>query len=382
MKTLSALVVLTTLLAVGILLINKNATPLTPSLHFIGLGDLPGGIASSMAHGVSADGTAVVGSGASDAGTEAFRWTRGRGMQGLGFTEAFALSADGSMAVGYRHIAKHHQAEPVRWTRAGGIFSLGKLPDYRFGDANGISADGSIIIATDLSEPDEITTCRFHGLPAHGIAGRPVLPEALFRAAARAVSADGAVVVGESRHKSGYDQAFRFHADSGLIHLGVVTGDSSSVADGVSADGSVIVGSSSGADSQAFRWTQETGMVGLGTLPGGSRNSSARGVSADGSVIVGECYGEAGFEAFVWDATNGMRSVRQLLESKFGLSASLRGWKLRAATAISADGSVVVGYGMNPHGNLEAWLAYLGDEHRPLGLIAAKPAIAVTGSRE
>ena len=146
MKTLSALIVLTTLLAVGILLIIRNATPPTPSQHFIGLGDLPGGIANSMAYGVSADGTAVVGCGNSAAGTEAFRWTRVRGMEGLGFPEAFATSADGSMVVGYRHIAK--QAEPVRWTRDGGIVGLGKLPDYRFGAANGISADGSIIVGT------------------------------------------------------------------------------------------------------------------------------------------------------------------------------------------------------------------------------------------
>ena len=381
MKTLSALIVLTTLLAVGILLTVRNAQPPTPSPHFTGLGDLPGGIANSMAYGVSADGTAVVGCGNSAAGTEAFRWTRVRGMEGLGFPEAFATSADGSMVVGYRYIA--NQAEPVRWTRDGGIFGLGKLPDYRFGEANGISADGSVIVGTYISESDEITTWRSTGVTS----SRDRRPAGAYRTAlsltaARAVSADGTVVVGESRHKSGYDEAFRFHADTGLIQLGVVPGDSSSVADGVSADGSVIVGSSSGTDTQAFRWTQETGMVGLGTLPGGSRNSRARGVSADGSVIVGQCYGEAGFEAFVWDATSGMRSVRQVLVSQFDLGANLRGWKLRAATAVSADGSVVVGYGMNPDGNQEAWLAYLGDEHRPLALMAAKPAIAVTRSHE
>ena len=38
---------------------------------------------------------------------------------------------------------------------------------------------------------------------------------------------------------------------------------------------------------EAFRWTQATGMVGLGDLPGGSFNSIAWGVSADGSVVVG-----------------------------------------------------------------------------------------------
>ena len=70
-------------------------------------------------------------------------------------------------------------------------------------------------------------------------------------------------------------------------------------------------------------------MVGLGTLPGGSRNSTARGVSADGSIIVGQCYGEAGFEAFIWDAAIGMRSVRQVLVSQFDLGANLAGWKLR-----------------------------------------------------
>jgi hypothetical protein len=33
------------------------------------------------------------------------------------------------------------------------------------------------------------------------------------------------------------------------------------------------------------------------------------------------------------------------------------GWVLQEATSVSADGSVVVGWGMNPDGNIEAWLA-------------------------
>ncbi len=46
----------------------------------------------------------------------------------------------------------------------------------------------------------------------------------------------------------------------------------SSYASGVSADGSVVVGSSESTAMftvEAFRWTQSTGMVGLGDLPGG-----------------------------------------------------------------------------------------------------------------
>ena len=377
MKTLSALIVLTTLLAVGILPFIRNAAPPTPSQHFIGLGDLPGGIADSAANGVSADGTAVVGYGNSAAGMEAFYWTRVRGMEGLSFPKACAISADGSMVVGYRHIA--NQTEPVRWTHDGGTVCLGRLPDYKYGSAIGVSADGSVIVGTYSENNNEIT---FRWIPGRGIAGLPGLPAAVIRCEVRAVSADGAVVVGESRFESDYDEAFRFHADTGLIQLGVVPGDSSSVADGVSADGSVIVGSSFGADTQAFRWTQQTGMIGLGTLPDGSRNSRACGVSADGAIIVGQCSGEGGFEAFIWDAAHGMRSLRQVLVSQFDLGANLAGWKLQSANAVSADGSFVVGCGMNPRGNREAWSAYLGDEHRPVALMAAKPAIAGTRSHE
>jgi hypothetical protein len=59
---------------------------------------------------------------------------------------------------------------------------------------------------------------------------------------------------------------------------------------GVSADGSTIVGSMRvGSQTQAGRWTQSTGSVALGVLPGGSAfsYSQALGVSADGSTVVG-----------------------------------------------------------------------------------------------
>jgi probable HAF family extracellular repeat protein len=61
-----------------------------PSAHaeavatFQGLGDLAGGSFSSFAIGVSADGSVVVGQGLSASGSEAFRWTSGTGMVGLG----------------------------------------------------------------------------------------------------------------------------------------------------------------------------------------------------------------------------------------------------------------------------------------------------------
>jgi uncharacterized membrane protein len=95
-------------------------------------------------------------------------------------------------------------------------------------------------------------------------------------------------------------------------------------------------------------------MVGLEDLAGGDFDSVARDVSADGSVIVGWGTSAIGQEAFVWDATHGMRSVSGVLTD---LSVDLTGWTLRAATAISADATTIVGYGVNRSGQTEAWLA-------------------------
>ena len=112
---------------------------------------------------------------------------------------------------------------------------------------------------------------------------------------ANGVSADGAVVVGWSNFPGGAQQAFRWTQATGAVGLGFLPGGGGlfgSQATAVSANGSVVVGASiiplgpgTGVD-EAFRWTQATGMVGLGFLPGGS-SSTARGVSADGLVIVG-----------------------------------------------------------------------------------------------
>jgi uncharacterized membrane protein len=98
-------------------------------------------------------------------------------------------------------------------------------------------------------------------------------------------------------------------------------------------------------------------MVGLGDLSGGSFGSSAGGVSGDGSVVAGYSYSGSGQEAFIWDSVHGMRSLRDVLVNDYGLD--LTGWSLTEATAISADGSTLVGYGTDPSGYTEAWLVQI-----------------------
>ena len=83
----------------------------------------------------------------------------------------------------------------------------------------------------------------------------------------------------------------------------------------------------------------------------GGYRSVAQDVSADGSTIVGYQIGGA----FIWDSDNGIRFLKDVLENDFALS--LDGWLLVSARGISNDGLTIVGHGINPSGNDEAWIA-------------------------
>ncbi len=153
------------------------------------------------------------------------------------------------------------------------------------------------------------------------------------------ISADGNVVVGETVSPTGFE-AFRWTLEGGIVGLGTFPnpgGFPASLARGCSDDGSVIVGGSAlpnslNEDGSPFRWTQETGLVFLGSL-GGTDGGVARGVSSDGSVVVG--YGSnANFnpEAFRW-TSNGLMPLGDIPGGVFNSQAA----------AVSGDGSIIVG---------------------------------------
>lgn len=193
-------------------------------------------------------------------GTEAVRWSAAGGIEVLGSltlpgysptSYAEAISADGSVVVGYGTIISDGRYVPFRWTEAGGMVSLGHLPGET-------------------------------------------------RSYARAVSADGNIVAGESGPK-----IFRWTQATGMVSLGTLEINnslySSSTATDISNDGNTIVGSSyinfggGITRSYAIVW-QATG--GIRTLEDilvndyaidlqGWQLNYAVGVSADGLTIVG-----------------------------------------------------------------------------------------------
>jgi probable HAF family extracellular repeat protein len=180
------------------------------------------------------------------------------------------------------------------------------------------------------------------------------------RSKANGISADGNVLVGDSFDYSASDptlmlQAFRWTGGV-MTGLGFLPGTDISSAAAVSADGQVVVGaarSSSNSRQRAFRWAGGA-MTELGCIPGQSSTASsfAGAANGDGSVIVGGCGSVAGR----WSAATGMRSIQEALTA---LGVSTTGWQLLSAAAITPDGTTIVGNGIDPDGSRRVWIARL-----------------------
>jgi probable HAF family extracellular repeat protein len=354
----------------------RAAPTVAKSPSFMGLGYLPGCFSSS-ALSISADGSTVVGFsrfGSNYVDVEAFRWTRDGGMLGLGDfpggdygSVAFGTSGEGRFVVGYGISSLGPEA--FLWSSDTGMVGLGYLPGgINFSVAKAVSADGSVVVG----ESDAPGGGAFRWTSADGIISLGRVPGVITSDIANAVSADGAVIVGNG-YTSGSTQAFRWTEGGGLVGLGDLPGGSfRSTALDTSSDGSIVVGWSSSELAffgEAYRWTSSSGMVGLGALPSDTPSSKAYGISGDGSVIVGVSSSVPYQDAFVWDPMNGMRSLRSILTHDLGLD--LTGWTLEEARDVSDDGLTIVGWGINPAGITEAWVAHIPEPTMALPLFLA-----------
>lgn len=291
-----------------------------------------------------------------------------------GDSEAYAtgISDDGTVVSGYGNVQAFY------WTASEGTVEL----TSSYGRAYGVSGDGQVIVGTwaDGSALQAFRWDRVSGLQSLGVL--PTGGDSI----ALATNGNGSVVVGYGETPfvlhpgtpyeiSFYQQeAFRWTQATGMQGLGFLTAapGNASMAMDVSADGEVVVGWAflPAYQPKAFRWTEAIGMV---ALPGSEAwdYSEARGVSADGSVIVGV----ADNQAFRWtsggaqllgtlyddlpDATSSGPVLIPELPPMQPLSRSSE------AMGVSADGQVVVGqswYHTNPVTQTEAfrWSASTG----------------------
>ena len=111
-------------------------------------------------------------------------------------------------------------------------------------------------------------------------------------------------------------------ADVEFRGLGFVPGGSSSTPRGISANGAIVVGQSWVSDHyEAYRWSAETGMVSLGDLPGGLVDSMASAVSADGSIVVGRGTALVGLGILI-GAVAAIALARSLASLLYGVGAA------------------------------------------------------------
>jgi hypothetical protein len=270
----------------------------------------------------------------------------------------FGISSDGGIVYGADWV----------WRQVGGYQSLaGPLWQQGLASIFGCSDDGAVVAGV---RPDPLAGV-FPGDLFRWQVAQPNLqflprdaqfPEGYFLF--NCISGDGNVVAAAA-YNSGvpngtYAGAIVTAAGSTLI-TPPSAGNATLVRD-LSFDGSVAVGQASlpgpigGFGLSSFRWTSAGG---LQVLPVPGTASSANACSASGDVVVGGylTFGSAaGSRAYVWTASGGVVDLQNELVANQGLGVSLQGWSLVEATDVSADGSTIVGYGINPSGCKQAFV--------------------------
>ncbi|MBU3596734.1 hypothetical protein ICN10_10020, partial [Polynucleobacter sp. 86C-FISCH] len=273
------------------------------------------------------------------------------------WSTATAVAANGSVIVGYSYdgpYLSYGQMRAFKYT-VGGMVSLGTPTGGLFSSAMAVSADGSVIVGTAAPNATDNFTDWAHKYTSGGgwVLLTPPSGVPVNYSRGLGVSADGLVAVGFININDGTGRrAFKHNDSGGMVLLGTLPGGTSSYASAASSDGSVIVGASgigtAGEDfapgsGRAFKYTTSGGMVSLGVLSGPFASSAATAVSADGSVIVGASTstniisGAVIATAFKYTTSGGMVS----------LGAPLPGFTSSVANGVSADGSVIVGSSFN-----------------------------------
>ena len=271
---------------------------------------------------ISGDGTTVVGCHTDTQGLwNAAQWLGGTSWLDLGtvaggvpcdlfLSGAYGLNQDGSLAVGLLYLASLCRANAGTWDMVNGGATV--LPalfgETSYSRANAVNADGSVIVGWQDQPTGERTAAKW----VNGVEELILTPDGRFNGEAHAVSADGNTIVG----------------------------------------GSYAFGSA------AWIWQPETGVR---PIPG-EGSLTALDVSDDGKIVVG--FSTNG-RAFIGRKGKGARNLITFLKAQGAIVPD--GWRLVAASLISADGNTIYGWGFNPDSLVEMFKVEL---HMP----AARPS--------
>src|SRR5690606_18789304 len=151
----------------------------------------------------------------------------------------------------------------------------------------------------------------------------------------------------------------------------------------ISFDGSTIAG---------VGWREGTGLPLLWTEEGGTEilplldsfvGGWASDMTSDGDLIVGSVFAKEKIvptlgpddyglqQAVVWQDGH-VHNLQSWLTQNHNLGPQLTGWSLISANAISADGRVIAGVGINPEGHFQGWVVDIGP-----AVVLPEPAASV-----
>lgn len=342
-----------------------------------------------------------------------------------GLIEVTGISADGSAAIGIQSTRVTGdgftltERRAVRWRRGSSLDIIG---DFSGGYVNGrpldVSSDGSVVVGVgefdmigeNVPPWDDVVSkdAAFKWTESGGLQALTPLDRNAPNSSAQLVTADGLNVFGQSgsqafswTESTGMDLSSRLShgvSGDGQVHVGIgdfpsfrpikwTSGEAAQVIPvsgsffaggrgepliGVSDDGEVVFGNyqidfGGSWHMYHFTWSEEKGVNPIAPSRELGVSIAAYDLSGDGSVLVGthhrfKPYPPHVFRAMMWSEALGVTLLDELLQSK---GVDLMGWQLQKAIGISADGSVIVGTGVNGMGQTSSWVIDLAAVPEP-----------------
>ncbi len=242
------------------------------------------------------------------------------------------ISDDGKTISGYTKVFATGKQEGFTWNESEGFHWFGG--DHSF--LNGISGDALVasgFLRDDSADP--VFQAFFYWTELSGF---------VKLSATSNISRDGTAFPGFAGTNiggtSGRNATFNVRTSGEFFLLGDLPGGATyATALDTSDDHLIVIGTGTDDDgAAAFRWTDATGMEGLGDSSLGNFPSSGAAISGDGSTIVGSIVlvPNSGYEAYRWTETTGMTVLEEFEDAVYTLS--------HQAFDVSSDGSRIVGY--------------------------------------
>lgn len=319
---------------------------------------------------VSADGSTVVGSTASPNGGEAFRWTAGEGMVGLGdllggafASSAFGVSGDGSTIVGRGRASSFNSASGVdrafRWTGELGMRQLiSQEPNVTTNSATRAARDGLSVYGsgtrvtgpnmlqqepiqfrwTEENDAETIDTLlpdfdwAFPISPGDNIwAGYSDFPVAMRQYALVDLSGDHPQVI-----KQFAPFPTNVFPDPAGVEYPVFATDDASIVFGRE----LLVDPADENHTLLSIFVEEEGT--RTTIATAHNGMSITGATDDGEMLLGQ----ADFQAFLWTRAGGVRRLQDYFVKDYGLADEFEDWMPSFFNMkMSADGQVIAGQG-------------------------------------